>query len=388
MNKLLVRTTSILILAIVMIVGMSACSGLTLSQTIPANTKAIEASASQVDRVEVYPISYSDNPAHIQAGVEVVQNDLQGQLIQVYQQANPSVVLIINGEASGSGFVYDSEGRIVTNNHVISGGRTYEVIFANGERSSATLVGADADSDLAVIQVEQIPEGVESLPLSVDDVQVGQFVVAIGNPFGEQGSMSLGIVSGLGRSLPSQRQAAGGSYYTLPEVIQTDAPINPGNSGGPLLNLSGEVVGVNSAIASLTGSNTGVGFSIPVKAVRLIVPGLIKSGQYNYPYMGVSFDGEITLSEQQVYGLEQVEGIYILSIAPGSPAEKAGLKAADLNTGKGGDLVVAIDGDPVASFADLNSYLIFEARIGQLIELTVIRNGQRMVVPLTLTERP
>jgi len=206
--------------------------------------------------------------------------------------------------ASGSGFVYDEAGIIITNDHVADAGRSYEVIFANGERQRAELVGADADGDLAVLQVDRLPDGVDPLPLAeADDVQVGQFVVAIGSPFGEQGSMSLGIVSGLGRSLPSQRGTTSGSTYSLPQVIQTDAPINPGNSGGPLLNLDGEVVGVNAAIASTTGANSGVGFAIPVAAVRQIVPGLIERGEYVYPYMGVSFDDQVSLDEQSIYGV-------------------------------------------------------------------------------------
>jgi len=206
----------------------------------------------------------------------VPTTDLEATLIGVYRRANPSVVyIIVPSVGSGSGFVYSQDGYIVTNRHVVEGGRTFEVVFADGERQRAELIGSDADSDLAVLQVDRLPDGVEPLALGdSDSLQVGQFVLAIGNPFGEQGSMSLGIVSGVGRSLLSQRAATSGSTYSLPEVIQTDAPINPGNSGGPLLNLAGEVLGVNAAIATTTGENSGVGFSIPVSAVKLIVPSL------------------------------------------------------------------------------------------------------------------
>ena len=185
---------------------------------------------------------------------------------------------------SGSGFVYSAEGYIVTNSHVVADADTFEVVFANGQRESADLIGADVDADLAVIKVDELPGGVEPLPLAEPgNLRVGQFVAAIGNPFGEQGSMSLGIVSGLDRSLRSQREGGVGSQYSLPEVIQTDAPINPGNSGGPLLNLKGEVVGVNAAIRTLTGTNSGVGFSIPVDAVRQIVPSLIRTAPTSTP---------------------------------------------------------------------------------------------------------
>jgi serine protease Do len=217
---------------------------------------------------------------------------------------------------------------------------------------------------------------------------VGQLVVAIGSPFGAEGSMSMGIVSGLGRSLRSQRETATGSSYSLPEVIQTDAPINPGNSGGPLLNLGGEVIGVNAAIASTTGTNSGVGFSIPVAAIKRIVPSLVEEGEYVYPYMGASFDSEVSLDELTVYDLSQTQGAYIISVAEGSPANKAGLIGAGPQTGRGGDLIVDIDGRAIGDFSDLNSYLVFYTQVGQTIEITVLRDGERVVLPLTLGVRP
>jgi S1-C subfamily serine protease len=299
------------------------------------------------------------------------------------------VVYIIVGSGSGSGFLYSREGYIATNHHVASAGRSYEVVFSNGNRQRATLVGTDADSDLAVLQVQEVPDGVEPLPLAAaDEIQVGQLVVAIGNPFGEQGSMSLGIVSGLGRSLPSQRATNAGSTYSLPQVIQTDAPINPGNSGGPLLNLDGQVIGVNAAIASSTGTNSGVGFSIPVAAVKLVVPSLIQDGKYVYPYMGASFDSEVSLDEQSTYGLPQTQGAYVVSVTPGSPAAQAGLVGANQQTGQGGDLVVDIDGQTIQNFADLNSYLVFHTHVGQTIQITVLRGGDRVTLSLTLGARP
>jgi S1-C subfamily serine protease len=271
----------------------------------------------------------------------------------------------------------------------VAAGRRYEVVFADGERLQATLVGADADSDLAVIKVDELPDGVEPLPLAdADSIQVGQFAIAIGNPFGEQGSMSLGIISGLGRSLRSQRETTALSSYSLPQVIQTDAPINPGNSGGPLLNLEGQVIGVNAAIASTTGTNSGVGFSIPVAAVKRIVPSLITDGEYVYPYMGASFDAEISLDEQAVYDVPQTQGAYLVSVTPGGPAAQAGLIAADPRTGEGGDLIIDIDDQPIDGFSDLNSYLVFHTQVGQTIEITVLRGDEPVVLPLTLGARP
>ncbi len=315
---------------------------------------------------------------------------LESALVDVYALANSAVVTIIAAPVgSGTGFVYDPAGHIVTNNHVVAGASSYEIVFAGGERLRGRLVGRDADSDLAVLQVDALPAGVHPLALGdSDDLEVGQLVVAIGNPFGEQGSMSLGIISGLGRSLPSQRGQTAGTAYALPQVIQTDAPINPGNSGGPLLDLAGKVLGVNSAIVSTTGTNSGVGFAIPVNAVRQVVPGLIADGAYRYPYMGAAFDEEISLDEQGAFDLPQTSGAYVLSVSPGSPAAQAGLRGASATTGRGGDLIVAIDDRPVGDFNDLNSYLVFHTTVGQTIELTVIRNGARLTVPLTLGQRP
>lgn len=316
--------------------------------------------------------------------------DLQTALTEVYERANPSAVhIIVPPIGTGSGFVYSADGHIVTNNHVVDGGETFEVVFSDGERREAQLIGADVDSDLAVIKVDSLPDGVQPLPLAdAETLDVGQIVVAIGNPFREEGSMSMGIISALGRSLPSQRVLQSGSTYSLPEVVQTDAPINPGNSGGPLLNLQGEVIGINSTILSTSGSNSGVGFSIPVQAVAQIVPSLIENGSYDYSYMGAGFDDEISLAEQETFGLSQLRGTYVLNVTEGSPADEAGLVAADPSTGRGGDLVTAIDGQPVNDFSALNAYLVFNTEPGQTVELTILRDGEEMTLPLTLASRP
>ena len=315
---------------------------------------------------------------------------LESSLISVYEQANPAVVYVsVPPIGSGSGFVFDDQGHIITNNHVVDNGSTFDIIFPGGEQKRADLIGTDVDSDLAVLKVDSLPDGVAPLPLSNSEtLRVGQLVVAIGSPFGEQGSMSLGIVSGLGRSITSQRSSAIGGNYSLPQVIQTDAPINPGNSGGPLLDLDGEVVGVNSAIATFSGSNSGVGFSIPVNAVRRIIPALIATGEYAYPYVGAGFEDEISIFEQSAYALEQTAGAYVLNVTNGSPAQAAGLRAANPQTGQGGDLIIDIDGRPIRSFNDLNSYLVFNTSVGQTIQITTLRGGERVRLSLTLGERP
>jgi 2-alkenal reductase len=378
-----------LTIIMVLIFATLACGG--LSVTPPASeptatTAAVLATAipAAEQQTNIIPV------AQAATDVAVAQSaDLQETLVSLYQQVNPAVVYVLVPFGSGSGFVYSDEGYIVTNNHVVAGSNQFEIVFANGERRNAQLVGSDVDSDLAVLQVNELPDGVRPLPFApADSLRVGQFVIAIGNPFGEQGSMSLGIVSGLGRSLVSQRGLENGSSYSLPDVVQTDAPINPGNSGGPLLNLAGEVVGVNSAIASTTGTNSGVGFSIPVSALHRIIPGLIAEGEYHYPYIGAGFDDEISLSEESAYGLSQTQGAYVLNIVAGGPAGDAGLIAANPNNGRGGDLITAIDGEAIGSFADLNSYLVFHTVVGQTIELTILRDGEEITVPLTLGERP
>jgi S1-C subfamily serine protease len=347
----------------------------------------VESELAQQEQEEIVPAIYAATPVAA-AGSEA--ESLQDTLTRLYQEVNPAVVyIIVSSSSSGSGFVYDADGHIVTNYHVVSAGGSYEVVFASGERQRATLVGADADSDLAVLKVAELPDGARPLPLAdAESIQVGQFAVAIGNPFGEQGSMSLGIISGLGRSLRSQRETTALSSYSLPQVIQTDAPINPGNSGGPLLNLEGQVIGVNAAIASTTGANSGVGFSIPVAAVKRIVPSLVEDGKYVYPYMGASFDAEISLDEQGVYDVPQTQGAYVVSVTPGGPADAAGLIGADPRTGQGGDLIIDIDAQPIDSFSDLNSYLVFHTQVGQTIEITVLRGGESVVLPLTLGARP
>lgn len=327
-----------------------------------------------------------------------LSTDIENSLIELYKRVNPAVVhiYVIDEQSfvlgTGSGFVYDELGHIVTNNHVVTGASGLEVVFPDGTRRSAEVVGTDVDSDLAVIKIDGLPAGVLPIPLGdSDNAQVGQFVVAIGNPFDEAGSLSLGIISGLGRSLSSDRIAEGGGRYSLPQVIQTDAAINPGNSGGPLLNLAGEVVGVNSAIRTSTGTNSGVGFSIPVNAVRRVVPALIAEGVYHYPYIGIRMTS-LDLASQEAMGLPQAAGAYVIDMTPNSPAQRAGLIASGFNDTvgmlPGGDLIIAVDGRPILSPDDLISFLVFNAEVDQTIMLTVIRGGEQIEVPLTLAERP
>jgi 2-alkenal reductase len=355
------------------------------SSTVPPTPSPAQVAAQTQD----VPLVTSQAPIDIHA--------LQSTLVELYQRVNPSVVHILvytsRNDAvplgSGSGFVFDEFGRIVTNNHVVEDGDFFEVVFSNGSREIAEVIGRDVDSDLAVIEVEELPQNIVPISLgNSDELQVGQFVIAIGNPFGEQGSMSLGIISGLGRSLESQRQLDDSTgRYSLPQVVQTDAPINPGNSGGPLLNLEGEIVGVNSAIRSNTGVNSGVGFSIPVNAVRRIIPRLIESGVYVYSYLGVQIRS-LNLNLQEEFDLPRPSGAYVIDVTENGPADEAGLIAAQGSDGQDGDLIIAIDGEPIQDTESLISYLVFHTDVGQTIEITVIRDGETIELPVTLGARP
>lgn len=300
-------------------------------------------------------------------------------------------------QGQGSGFIYDDAGHIVTNNHVVEDAQRVTVVFNNGMWARAEVVATDPQADLAVIRVTP-PEGLVWQPLRLagdNELKVGHTVIAIGNPFGLQGTMTTGIVSALGRGFPVG--SFGENRYTLPDVIQTDAAINPGNSGGPLLNLAGEVVGVNFAIESETRQNSGVGFVIPVSIVRRIVPDLIETGVHAYAFLGL--EGS-SISAQLAEALELPDntlGVYVAGVTPNGPSAKAGLRggsraATNAPEGSslraGGDIVTAIDDAPVVRFEDLVSYLVTKAEPGQRVTLTVLRDGEEIQVDVTLGERP
>jgi len=353
---------------------------------------------------------------------------LQDTFEQIYTNVNPSVVnidVILNSssttssqgqqnpfgfgspvpqgpqEALGSGFIWDTQGHIVTNNHVVDGASKITVTFSDGNTVDATLVAADPNSDLAVLQVN-VPAN-QLQPVQMGDssqVKVGQIAIAIGNPYGLSGTMTEGIISGLSRSLPvgldnSTGQTQTGPTYTIPDIIQTDAAINPGNSGGVLVNDQGQVIGVTAAIRSPVDANSGIGFVIPSGIVQQVVPSLIQTGHYDHPWIGIS-GTSMTYDFAQAMNLNsEQKGALVVDVVPNSPAAAAGLQGSNNQVNingqpvpVGGDVITAIDGQPVNTFEDLSSYLINNTQVGQTVTLTILRQGNQQTVKLTLGTLP
>lgn len=334
-----------------------------------------------------------------QVGV-VKASDTELPLPDLFQKIEESVVQITDSSETdvfesrlGSGFVYDDNGHIITNYHVVSGGgNKLDVTFPDGTVYRASLIGSDSAADIAILYVEGVPKE-KLLPLSLADsskVRVGERVAAIGNPFGLSGSLSTGIVSGVGRQIPAQEEEG----FTIPDIIQTDAPINPGNSGGPLLNMRGEVIGINSAIYSTTGQFAGVGFAIPSNTIAQVVPSLITTGSYQHPWLGVA-GRDMTPGIAELLGIDERRGFLVMDVVAGSPAEKAGLKRGNEDTvidgiplKLGGDVIIAVDNNTVRKIDDILAYMEMEKSVGDDLKLTILREGQTIEVIATLAARP
>lgn len=376
----------------VFILSVMACSFTPKLVTTDATPTTAAATAVPVVRPTYPPIS----------GDAVASDAI---LTALFERVNPGVVSLVvmssDSSSSGSGFVYDKQGHIVTNYHVVEGGELLEVDFPDGTKVYGDVVATDLDSDLAVIKVDVPQEKLHPLTLGDSDaLQVGQIVVAIGSPFRLTSSMTLGIVSAKGRILDSMRSTEDSTSFSAGDIIQTDAAINPGNSGGPLLNLAGEVIGINRAIRTTSTTsdgepvNSGIGFAVSINIVKRVVPILISEGKYDYPYFGITSSAtDFTLMEWDALGISHTAGAYITGVVAGGPAEKAGLQAGTLSTSipglyAGGDLIIAIDGKPVNVYSDLISYIMTNKSPGDQVVLTIIRNGQEKEVPLTLGKRP
>jgi S1-C subfamily serine protease len=333
----------------------------------------------------------SPSPSHLNTIFKQVENAT----VQITSKVppipsnNPQNPQAPNATALGSGFVYDKLGRIITNNHVVGDAKIVDVTFVDGNRYTAKVVGSDIYSDIAVLQViENITQPLKPLVIgNSSKLAAGDPVIAIGNPFGLSDTMTTGIVSQIGRLLP-----ASGAGFSIPDVIQTDAPINPGNSGGPLLNMQGQVIGINTAITSDTGTFSGIAFAIPSSTITRIVPTLIEKGNYAHPYIGLSGATLTSDLAQTIVGLPaNFKGIVVDSIVKDGPADKAGIHGSttdQYSKKHGGDVITAIDGHPVTKIDDLISYLEEHVPVGNSITFTVHRNGQSLDLKTTLTARP
>ncbi|MDW3625310.1 MAG: trypsin-like peptidase domain-containing protein [Nitrososphaeraceae archaeon] len=338
-------------------------------------------------------------------------NSTELKIQDLFSQTSKSVVQITvidplsnAQQALGSGFLYDKDGHIITNNHVVAfneGNNNYLVTFSNGNSYQAKLIGHDPYSDLAVLKLsDPIDIVLSPIPLgNSSSLRVGDTVAAIGNPFGLSGSLTVGIVSGLGRLLPSTEGSTSpfsqfAMNFNIPDIIQTDAAINPGNSGGPLLNLKGEVIGINSAIFSNTGVNAGIGFAVPSNTVKKVVQSIISSGKYLHPYLGV-VGMDITPQLAKIFGLKESKGFLITDITPGSPAAKSGKlqKGTITYNQRGeiidsdGDIIVAIDDKEVRKIDDILTYLEREKEVGDTVTLKILRNDKLENVEIVLAPR-
>ena len=418
-NKFLV-----VLLSSILVLAMAGCG---VAAPAVAGISSLLNSAPGVSQ-SVEPVNVISAPAVEKApAVELPPSEgvlaLEGTLEQIYEQVNPSVVNIsvvhkLSAEdmenlqmpffnlpeghdqlpdqyqaGLGSGFVWDSQGHIVTNNHVVEGADKITVTFSDGTRLPAELVGADPDSDLAVIKVD-LPAGAQPLTLADSDtVKVGQLAIAIGNPFGLSGTMTMGIVSALERSLPANMGV--GPSYSIPDLIQTDAPINPGNSGGVLVDDQGQVIGVTFAIESSVGQSAGIGFAIPSGIVQKVVPVLINDGSFDHAWLGISGTSLVPELSSAMSLDDNQRGVLVIDVMPNSPAEKAGLQNSSdqveidgQQLPVGGDVIVAIDGQTLLDMDDLIAYLVGKTEVGQQVELTLLRDGKQETVTVTLMARP
>jgi S1-C subfamily serine protease len=388
MDRFLMRKMTPLVLMGLLIFSI----GIACSVSIPSSSSQVPSITQVVVTAIVQPVAQPILPA-------VITNEEQV-LIDLYERANPAVVNItvyitqnnqVLPASQGSGFVFDTQGNIVTNAHVIQGAEQIEVVFSEGTIKVAEIVGEDLHSDLAVLHVAEQPANVIPLSLgNMESLRVGQTVVAIGNPFGLQGTLTRGIISALGRNIP------GLSIFTIPQSIQTDAAINPGNSGGPLLNLSGDVIGVNAQIETggTSISNSGVGFAIPVSIIQRVVPGLIENGEFSWSWLGVR-GSDVNPSLVKAMDLPVEKGAYIWQVTDGGPSADAGLRgfSSSVNVDgrqvdTGGDVITAVNGQPVYSFDDLLLYVTLQTSPGDTVILTVVRDGKYKDIEVTLAPRP
>jgi S1-C subfamily serine protease len=358
-------------------------------------TQSIEDVAEETESVTNIVKKVEAIEKKVEAIAEIMETDIEFSLAEIFGMSEESVVQVnvLRGDSEGgvgSGFVYSEQGHIITNQHVVKNEDRVTVTFLDGESYIADVIGRDADLDIAVIKIESF-NLTKMKPMLIGDsstLNVGEKIIAIGNPFGLSGSMTSGIISQIGRLLPQD------TGYSIPDVIQTDAAINPGNSGGPLINMKGEVVGINTAIQSTTGEFTGVGFAVPSNTLKKVVPVLIGEGEFHHPWMGIS-GTDVDPELAKFRGLESSKGFVVVSVIDGSPAEKAGMKGVSQTSeidGRefpvNGDIIIEIDGKTVRKISDILIHLQREKHVGDEMIITVLRTGITIDLTMVLEERP
>jgi S1-C subfamily serine protease len=347
---------------------------------------------SQLEDMEKTVAEQNNEIRDLQNQIEILDANNQAGLMSwstIYNQLKDSVVLIQTNLGLGSGFVYDTEGHIITNHHVIEDAETIEVTFLDGNITSATVVGMDIYSDVAVIKIDSQVTKLQPVVIGASsDLVVGEAVAAMGNPFGLSDTLTVGIVSALEREMEAAEK------YVIIDVIQIDAAINPGNSGGPLVNSKGQVVGVNTAIQSETGTFTGIGFAIPSDTVKREIDEMIETGSYKHPWLGVSALN-VNIAIADAIGLDKPQGVLLVNVTEGSPAEQAGLIGSDQEItidGQtipiGGDVITGIDDVATIRMTDLVVYMERNTSPGDVVDFEIIRNGEVRNIEVTLGERP
>ncbi|MDP6226313.1 MAG: trypsin-like peptidase domain-containing protein [Dehalococcoidia bacterium] len=408
-----IRHWPVVVAVVVLSLILASCGGSGTATPVADAVLADISSTSSPDTLGPLSIESLDADAIVAAQEEV--------MVRIYENVLPSIVRItvrqrVDGSpdsrglpdvpgfrfpdlpedfferGEGSGFVWDEEGHIVTNNHVIQDADRVTVIFADRTEIEARVLGTDPDSDLAVLELDESKDDARPVTLGDSDaLRVGQMAVAIGNPFGQEFTMTSGIISALGRTIRS-----GSSSFTTPEVVQTDAPINPGNSGGPLLDRKGRVIAVTTQIISRSGVSAGIGLSVPINAAKQVIPALIEDGSYEYSWLGIT---GITLRPEVAERMDlprETGGVLVIQVADDSPAERAGLNGSDSTVSiegmpypVGGDIIVAIEGTALPLMSDLIAFLTGNTRPGDKVVLDIIRDGdQREQLDVTLGKRP
>lgn len=345
----------------------------------------------QIEKLEIFAQTENEKNSS-SVSISKIFKDVQGSVVQITRE-NPSASPDSPGDENvtslGSGFVFDKEGRIITNHHVVRDSKNVDVTFIDGNRYVASVIGSDPFNDIAVIDISQNISGKLS-PLTLGNssaVEVGDQVIAIGNPYGLAGSMSVGVVSQKGRLISTE-----GSQFSIPSVIQTDALINPGNSGGPLLSIGEEVIGMNTAgVLSDSGSFSGIGLAVPSNTISKIVPVLISTGNYTHPWLGISAS---TLTSKLTENFENLsrdfKGVYVDSIIKDGPADNAGLRGSitdQYGDKHGNDIITAVDSHNVTYMEDLVSYIDENKQPGEKLNLTVIRNQTYLDLGVLLGDR-